>query len=233
MNQAIKLELKDILPEQDAVLQHQGIPKHANIREKTHNILSRAFDLFAETAEPAGMLGELSINEFDSVFKSDGNNAEDTPLGHIYPQAEHLALFASTMGSHISKTIERLFKKNDFALGSMIDAVASLAADKAAEVCEDYFHRQLGASSDLVVLGYSPGYCGWHISAQKRLFQFLHPEEIGMSLNNSYLMIPLKSVSGVLVAGNKEIHLFDNDFPFCSDCKTYSCLVRMKKLNRI
>lgn len=233
MSQTIKFGLNEILPDKDSVLQHQGIPKHVDIRETTHTILSKALDLFAETAEPLGLLRELSIDEFDLVFKGERNNAEDTPLGRIYPQAEQLALFASTMGSHISRTIELLFKENDFALGSMLDAVASLAADKAAEVCEDYFHQQLGESSDLVVLSYSPGYCGWHISAQKRLFGFLHPEEIGMSLNTSYLMSPLKSVSGVLVAGNKEIHLFDNDFPFCNDCKTYSCLVRMKKLTRV
>ncbi len=233
MNQIIKFELRDILPEQDAVLQHQGIPKHVDVRKITHTILKKALDVFAETTEPVGLIGELSIDEFDSIFRGEGNNAEDTPLEYIYPQAEQLALFALTMGSHISKKIELLFNENDFALSSMLDAVASLAADKAAEICEDHFHNHFGELSDLIVLSYSPGYCGWHISAQKKLFQFLHPERIGISLNDSYLMIPLKSVTGVLVAGKKEIHFFDNDFPFCKDCKTYSCLVRMKKLTVI
>jgi hypothetical protein len=228
MNQTIKLELRDILPEQGAVLQHQGIPKHVNVSQTTQALFKNAMEIFTENANPVSLIGTLSIDQFDSIFRGEGNNPEDIPLKHIYPQAEQLALFALTMGSHISEKIEQLFKDNDFALGSMLDAVASLAADKAAEVCENYFHRQLGEPSDLTVLSYSPGYCGWHISAQKKLFQFLHPEIIGISLNDSYLMIPLKSVTGVLVAGKKEIHFFDNDFPFCDDCKTYSCLVRMK-----
>jgi hypothetical protein len=81
-----------------------------------------------------------------------------------------------------------------------------------------------------VVLGYSPGYCGWHISGQKKLFAYLHPERIGITLNNSYLMTPLKSVTGVLVAGPPEIHRFKPDFPFCRHCRTYSCLERFKHL---
>ena len=230
MNQIIKFELRDILPEQHAVLQHQGIPKHVNASQTTQALFNNAMEIFTQIAKPLSLLRELSINELDTIFEGEGNNAEDTPLEHIYPKADQLALFALTMGSDISLKIEQLFKDNDFALGSMLDAVASLAADKAAEVCEDYFHTHLGKQPDSCVLSYSPGYCGWHISAQKNLFQFLRPGKIGIALNDSYLMIPLKSVSGVLVAGKKEIHFFDNDFPFCNDCKTYSCLVRMKRL---
>ena len=80
------------------------------------------------------------------------------------------------------------------------------------------------------VLSYSPGYCGWHISAQQKLFQYLRPGDIDISLNDSYLMTPLKSVSGVLVAGRKEIHYFDNSYPFCQDCKVESCLERMERV---
>ncbi|MFQ6112651.1 MAG: vitamin B12 dependent-methionine synthase activation domain-containing protein, partial [bacterium] len=173
-------------------------------------------------------------NDFQTVLRGEGQNAEDTPIAHIFPQADHLALFALTMGSDVSLKIEELFKNNDFALGSMLDSVASLAADKAVEVCETTFSENLRErhpdSSDNHVLSYSPGYCGWHISGQKRLFQFLQPERIGISLNNSFLMIPLKSVTGVLIAGKKEIHFFETNFPFCSDCKTHSCRLRMISL---
>jgi hypothetical protein len=77
---------------------------------------------------------------------------------------------------------------------------------------------------------YSPGYCGWHISGQKMLFQFLRPEEIGISLLESFLMKPLKSVTGVLIAGKKTVHVFKPEFPFCSECKDHSCQQRIKAL---
>jgi len=83
------------------------------------------------------------------------------------------------------------------------------------------------------VLGYSPGYCGWHISGQRRLFERLGPGEIGISLNDSCLMRPLKSVSGVLVAGAAPIHRFRPEFTCCAECATRLCVPRMRSVGPV
>ena len=74
---------------------------------------------------------------------------------------------------------------------------------------------------------YSPGYCGWHITAQRKLFAALQPAAIGVSLNASCLMEPLKSVSGVILAGPPAIHEFEAGFPFCRQCRDRSCGARL------
>jgi hypothetical protein len=43
-------------------------------------------------------------------------------------------------------------------------------------------------------------------------------------------MEPLKSVSGVIVAGQKDIHNFPISYQFCSDCDTRSCRHRLRAL---
>ncbi|MCK4655215.1 MAG: hypothetical protein KAU01_12305, partial [Candidatus Cloacimonetes bacterium] len=158
--------------------------------------------------------------------KGEGTNSAETPVKRIFPKADGLALFALTMGKKVSEKIETLFKENDFALGSMLDNIASLAADKAVKKLETIFSDHF---PNTYALSYSPGYCGWHISGQKKLFEYLHPEKIGITLNDSFLMIPLKSVSGVLISGKREIHKFENNFSFCSLCKTKSCIERIKE----
>jgi len=192
-------------------------------------------ELFSTNTQPAGMMSEVSKGEFELIFRGEGRNEEENPLAQIFPQADHLALFALTMGGPVSMKIEQLFKDNNFALGSILDAVASLAADKAVEVYEAGYRAAISnrspAAPESYVLSYSPGYCGWHISGQKKLFQRLRPEAIGISLNPSFLMSPLKSVTGVLVGGRREIHIFKSDYPFCKICKTYSCRERMKSLS--
>ncbi|MFB0517115.1 MAG: vitamin B12 dependent-methionine synthase activation domain-containing protein, partial [Candidatus Neomarinimicrobiota bacterium] len=200
------------MPAEEAVLHNQGIPRGATIPRSIQTLMGQAMESFSTTAEPAGMLAELSRGEFESIFRGEGKNEAENPIAQIFPRADHLALFALTLGAKVSTTIEGLFSDSQFALGSMLDTVASLAADLAVEVCEaayfaDLSHRAL-VTNDCRVLSYSPGYCGWHISGQKKLFQFLRPEKIGISLNNSFLMSPLKSVTGVLIAGKKEIHIF-------------------------
>ncbi|MCP4146820.1 MAG: hypothetical protein GY757_03625, partial [bacterium] len=103
--------------------------------------------------------------------------------------------------------------------------LASLEAEK---LFLDRLKERGDWAPSLRVLNYSPGYCGWHISGQRKLFDWLNPEAIGIRLNESYLMSPLKSISGVLTAGEASIHRFDNTFPFCAQCRTFSCRERMK-----
>ncbi len=79
-------------------------------------------------------------------------------------------------------------------------------------------------------LAYSPGYCGWHVSGQNALFSVLEPEQIGVSLGTGCMMRPLKSVSGVLVAGGPEIHDFDPAYTCCSGCDTLECRERIARI---
>jgi len=116
----------------------------------------------------------------------------------------------------------------------MLDSVASAGVEKAADIVETKFLESLmtkgTVDKETVVMRYSPGYCGWHVSGQRKLFEYLKPSRIGIVLRDSFLMEPLKSVSGVLIAGKKEIHIFEDNYPFCSECETHSCQERIRAL---
>ncbi|MDP8207056.1 MAG: vitamin B12 dependent-methionine synthase activation domain-containing protein [Candidatus Electryonea clarkiae] len=234
MKQNIELSLSDILPGKNEVLFSLGIPVGTEIVDSIQALFDEALDLFHQTVQPSCIVNEISYNEFERIFRGEGKNADDVLLKYIYPKANHLALYALTMGKTISDKIDHLFNTNDFALGTMLDSVASNAADKASNVVQDWYFNELskthGLNSNSATLGYSPGYCGWDISGQKKLFQYLEPEQIGIILSSSFLMIPLKSITGLLVAGKKEIHLFKDNYSYCSTCKNRSCIDRMKKL---
>jgi cobalamin-dependent methionine synthase I len=177
---------------------------------------------------------ELSLREFQEVFAGEGQNALPAPLPAIVAEAEGLALFAATVGEPVSQKIPELFKENDPATACMLDGIASerteMAADLLAKEFGDTLLRRGIPESNTAVLPYSPGYCGWHITGQRKLFAFLEPGQIGISLGESCLMAPIKSVSGVLVAGNPNIHDFDNDFDFCLDCQGWECRSRIASL---
>ncbi len=116
----------------------------------------------------------------------------------------------------------------------MLDSAASEGTELTSIALESEFRRYLKGTEKLKpssgLLRFSPGYCGWHISAQKYLFDFLRPEEIGLRLRETFLMEPLKSISGVMVAGPKEIFEFDDTFSFCLDCMTHTCRERIQAL---
>lgn len=230
----MQFELGKILPNRRAVLARQGIPAHAHVSERIDALHGRAEALFSECARPVGVVAELGKREFRAVFAGEGGNAADAVLGRIFPEADHLALYALTMGPRVSSRTDELFASNDSALGLMLDSVASLAAERASEAMAEHYGALLlangPAAPDQQVLSYSPGYCGWHVSGQKKLIEFLAPERIGISLNSSHMMSPLKSVSGLLVSGPPAVHLFSPGFSYCPVCRDHSCVARMKSL---
>lgn len=101
----------------------------------------------------------------------------------------------------------------------------------AKEVVERLVERRLRdegrLAGDGAALRYSPGYCGWDVGGQAALFRRLEPERIGVRLTESGFMHPEKSVSGVILAGPREIHRFSPTYPFCAPCATTSCRERM------
>jgi hypothetical protein len=234
MNPTIELHAAEILPARTEALKNQGIGPGDRISPAIEALANEAFALFETVAVPRGVVREIPRAAFERVFRGEQRNEERTPVGDIYGRAEHLALFAVTIGPEVVREIDRRFKANDLALGAMLDSVASAGADRLAQIVERKFAEQLRAEGrsgpDTRVLRYSPGYCGWHISGQRALFEELRPERIGITLRDSFLMEPLKSVSGVLIAGSGDIHNFRMAYRYCENCAARGCRERIRNL---
>jgi len=234
MKKTIRMKADDVKPERNCFLNGLGIVPGRKRSERTEAILDRAMQLFLASCHPIGMISEVSIREFEILYHGEGLNEEETPLDVIFRKADTLAIFAATLGSEVSERIDELFKSFEFALGSMLDSVASEGTERAVDRLEEEFFdwlvRKGRVGHSAGILRYSPGYCGWHMSGQRKLFEFLHPEEIGITLLESFIMVPLKSITGVMVVGRKEIHQFEDSYPFCKECRTHSCRDRIRKL---
>jgi hypothetical protein len=223
-----------VAPLADVALRRQGVPRGHRVSEQLGSLVERALSLYESLAQPKGITAEISLSDFEELFIGEGRNDVPAPLTEIVKEADGLCLFAATIGEPVSVKIQELFRENDPAAACMLDGIASeraeTAADLLAEAFLDSLRRRGTADAGTGVLPYSPGYCGWHITGQKRLFAALEPEQIGIRLNSSNLMSPIKSVSGVLVVGPPEIHDFENDFDFCIDCTTRECRSRIASL---
>jgi hypothetical protein len=224
----------EICPERNAVLEILGIPKDMTLQDRVERVYATAAELLAETAATVGVLNEISTSDFATVYRGEGRNELDSPVAEIFPKAEHLAMFAVTLGPLTVEEIRSRLNADDLALAYMLDAMASAAADQAADVAERRYGEALRArgwdTPDGAVLRYSPGYCGWDVTGQKKLFEYLQPERIGLTLTDSSLMQPLKSVSAVVIAGPREIHRFPPSYSFCDRCETKSCRERLRLL---
>jgi hypothetical protein len=234
MRRILDFTVDEVTPDQVAVFEALELGQDKKPSERIAQLVDGAFATFQALARPRGVFETITVEEFVSVYPGEGLNESKTPLAEIYPQADRLALFAVTLGPEVGRCIEELFGDKDFALGYVLDSVASEAAECTADRLEEKFDgylTEIGAKdSSSTHLRYSPGYCGWHISGQRNLFGRLHPEEIGIELNESFLMQPLKSISGIFVFGEREIHLFNNSYRFCAECTTVTCRERLRHI---
>lgn len=225
----VSFDMDTILPEPFGVLVAMGMKTHHKVSPRVEDSLGAAFRIFAEKAQPVGIYSPISMHEFKAVFEGEGLNSDESPVRDVYLRSDALHLYALTLGKAIVTAINDLNDNGDYAVSHMLNTIASAATDKAAGEMEKIIFK---TSNDRhhhdYILGYSPGYCGWDISGQKKLFEYLDPGVIGMTLNNSFLMDPVKSVTGVIISGSPEIHSFRPGYPFCKPCKTKSCIPRLK-----
>jgi hypothetical protein len=81
---------------------------------------------------------------------------------------------------------------------------------------------QLGERGIRITNRYSPGYCEWHVSEQQKLFRLLPAGYCGVSLTDSSLMRPIKTVSGFIGVGPE---VRRNAYT-CGLCELQDCLYR-------
>jgi cobalamin-dependent methionine synthase-like protein len=239
MRRVIAFAIADVIASEADVLRRLEMPHDALIAASLRALLDDGRDAMLRWAEPRGVFQEVESDAFAEIYRGEGKNAESTPLEAIYPRAEKLALFAGTVGDRLTESIRSIFRAEDPALATILDAFASETANHVAYALAAEWSggrprppsAREGARRH-TVLPYSPGYCGWHVTGQRRLFAALQPHDVGITLSASCLMSPLKSVSGVLVAGDAAVHRFRPKFAFCDECATHDCVPRMASVRR-
>ena len=139
--------------------------------------------------------------------------------------ADHIAAFVCTIGNSLEKLSRELMDKGEALEGYILDLIGSEVAEGIAE----YLHKnveQLSLSNRLQVSNrFSPGYCGWDVKEQNKLFDLFQQPCCGITLNSSSLMNPIKSVSGIIGIGPSVKFA-----PYsCSKCDDEYCIYRNKK----
>jgi hypothetical protein len=228
MRKAIEFAVDQVTPSDEEVLEIQGMAGRQNIPARILSLIESALKIFKQLAVPKGLMADLQLPDFETIYAGNGSNVPENPVQQIFPKADALALFAVTLGAPLTEKASGLFAQGGPALGYTLEAVTTAGAERLGNLMSRQFLEHL--RENLTVLHYSPGNCGWHISSQEKIFRYLQPEEIGIGLNSSFHMRPQKSLSGVLIAGAKDIHRFKPDFPWCLQCKTHKCAQRLARL---
>jgi len=133
--------------------------------------------------------------------------------------SEAYAFFICTAGTEYESFQKRLSEKGDMVRMYIADSLGSVIAERCADQMELHLQQSIDKLGWHHTNRFSPGYCGWHVSQQQLLFPLFEGHTCGVSLNDSSLMVPIKSVSGIIGLGHKVQHL---DYT-CGLCQFEKC----------
>ena len=139
--------------------------------------------------------------------------------------SEAYALFICTSGTEFEDYQQRLKDEGDMVRLFIANALGSVIAERCADVMEMSLQESIDKLGWHHTNRFSPGYCGWHVSQQQILFPLFKGETCGVRLTDSSLMLPIKSVSGIIGLG-KDVRRLDYT---CGLCQFEKCYKRKKK----
>jgi hypothetical protein len=137
-------------------------------------------------------------------------------------RAKAVALFVATIGAKLETLARSQLRDGLMLEGYTLDAIGSSAAEAVADVAEADIRRAAEAAGWKITNRLSPGYCQWATDEQRKLFALLPDRPCGIRLTDSALMVPIKSVSGIVGLGPNVKYL---DY-LCSICDVTTCYKR-------
>lgn len=140
-------------------------------------------------------------------------------------KSEFIALFACTSGFEITKLASEYNRKGQAVYAYIIDSLGSIIVERSMSIIQERLKSMMNERELNITNRYSPGYCDWDIREQKELFGLLPHNFCGISLTDSMLMKPIKSVSGIIGIGKEVTY----DQYTCNYCKDVNCLYRGKR----
>ncbi len=142
-------------------------------------------------------------------------------------KSEKMAIFACTAGAGISDWSKNLMAEGDLTTGYIADVVGSEVVETAMDKIQLMLSEQMSATQLKISNRFSPGYCGWNVSEQHKLFSLLTENFCGIKLSKSALMQPIKSVSGIIGIGR---NIRYNSYT-CKICDMPNCLYRGRRIS--
>lgn len=222
-------EFEDLLISKESIVKAMGCeagnPCPEPVAEAIDEMLGVAPDLCDVKALTLAM-DDITVDMEKKQIRCGGEVFESGQIvTHQLRRSEKSVWFLCTAGKAISDKSRELLDEGDLMNGYALDVIANAVVETAMNKIQTTIREDAASEGMKITNRYSPGYCGWLVAEQTKLFKFFPDNFPGISLTDSCLMIPMKSVSGVIGVG-AEVHYNDYTCEFCPDL---NCIYRHKK----
>jgi hypothetical protein len=137
------------------------------------------------------------VTDGKRITLAGGFEVESSAFSKLLAGCDSVLVFAATVGVGLDRLIARYGEIRP----SKALMMQSLGAERIEALCDafcDDIGRELAAEGKFLTRRFSPGYADLPLDFQRAIFRLLSPEmNIGLTLNDSLLMTPSKSVTAI------------------------------------
>jgi hypothetical protein len=173
-------------------------PAHARWVEQVEQLVSRLRPLTRPRA--IFRVDRVVTLEPRRIVLSSGA-AYEGAVGTFLMHSTVMAAFVVTIGSAVERLSRGWLRAGKVMQGAIADAIASQCAEAACGLLCQAVRQWAQERSCDTTPPYSPGYCGMTVRQQIPLFASLPVQRINVRRTPSCLMLPVKSISGLIGIG--------------------------------
>jgi hypothetical protein len=190
------------------VLRRPGMPE----------VFDATFREAVELSEPAVAWDTFPVQEMrhEKVILAGGTRIGNGPVTTVMGGAERLAIGVCTIGPRLSNRIHEHIDSGEAVRSMLLDQLGTLAVGKLSRLFYQWLADETTAQGLHISTYLSPGESEWSIKDQAVIFDLLDTAPIGVSLTESLLMAPVKSLS--LMAGIGPHPMGEPDTTHCDYC---------------
>lgn len=167
-------------------------------------IAARVVRTIEDLAKPAAAYDLFPIQEIgtDYAVVDRGTRLSLGPHADLLAPAKEAFIFLVTLGPAVEERVEQLLKDGETLEGYLLDSAAVMALGLAGD------HLKRIAEARAAELGWGVGrrlapgsLAGWPLRDQDKLASLLPIQEIGVRVTSSHVLVPHKSVTGLVGLG--------------------------------
>ncbi len=189
----------------------------AKTDENTNNLIAECTEEFLNAADFRACFAEVDISANGEIDLGNGKIICNS-LKKNLSGCEKAYVFAATTGIESHRLIER---------NSIISPLKGMVTDCVGSAAIEAFCDKINLSfknCECLRPRFSPGYGDMPLECQRDIIEFLQTKKnIGMSLTDSLMMVPVKSVTAIIGIGNEKNKCTG---PGCMICSGINCPYR-------
>ena len=157
---------------------------------------------------------ELKIGNVEIYSRNLRTNLKD---------CKQVVLFAATLGAEVDRLIRKM-QVVDMAKAVVMQACAAVVLEEYCDELQEKIATQFSMEGKYIRPRFSPGYGDFSIQHQKAVLAMLEASKrIGVTMTDSYMLTPTKSVTAVIGIGDAEMNCNLNS---CEECDKTDCTYR-------